>query len=497
MEVDYYSKYLKYKQKYIELKAQSNFAQGGSLKQKYIELKAQSNFAQGNSFSISLKQKYIDQSHSFKQSGGALCSVCHEDKPLIECPDCHFMKYCSPDCRSTDLARHTPKCAEIRDLLPIVATTNALEMASFRRVRDTGTSGKEKIVRTVAAATITDFYGVLNRKFNFPRQPFQNFKFKFPGWYRFPLDPTIAGIARPDDLDLDAYTLLRHRPIPLFSNPLDFSFATVPDGSTLKMECTAAFYMAQFALIRRLIPRMTEKILDIRVIDREIAKGNPALYPHEYNQDIEIATLITYLERGFLTPDDYDDINNILSHRKKIHRLYWVLDAMKHFIRGKDDIQLGDGCGIFGHPLYNDKLGSHQAENVYCVGFENEYPLFIGFDGHGSDGHDSRIGLSTPKTLDYVRKSLAREYIKQVEAREAISPEDEHIAYLTISTRPFIVNGGLRIEAFLAGDAIFDSTFAPAVVVQGDAAAKATFDAEVATQQSSLTSAELKARLGV
>ena len=55
MDEEYYNKYIKYKQKYIALKAQSNFAQGDSFKQKYIALKAQSNFAQGDSF----KQKYI------------------------------------------------------------------------------------------------------------------------------------------------------------------------------------------------------------------------------------------------------------------------------------------------------------------------------------------------------------------------------------------------------------------------------------------------------
>ena len=39
--MDYKNKYLKYKQKYIALKAQSVFVQGGSFKQKYIDLKNQ------------------------------------------------------------------------------------------------------------------------------------------------------------------------------------------------------------------------------------------------------------------------------------------------------------------------------------------------------------------------------------------------------------------------------------------------------------------------
>jgi len=71
MDEKFYNKYIKYKQKYIALKAQSIFAQSDSFKQKYIALKAQSIFAQSDSF----KQKYIQlktensfaQSDSFKQ----------------------------------------------------------------------------------------------------------------------------------------------------------------------------------------------------------------------------------------------------------------------------------------------------------------------------------------------------------------------------------------------------------------------------------------------
>ena len=40
--MDYKNKYLKYKQKYIALKAQSNFVQSDSFKQKYLQLKNQS-----------------------------------------------------------------------------------------------------------------------------------------------------------------------------------------------------------------------------------------------------------------------------------------------------------------------------------------------------------------------------------------------------------------------------------------------------------------------
>ena len=51
--MDYKNKYLKYKQKYLALKEQSGFAQGGSIKQKYLALKDAS--AQGDS----IKQKYL------------------------------------------------------------------------------------------------------------------------------------------------------------------------------------------------------------------------------------------------------------------------------------------------------------------------------------------------------------------------------------------------------------------------------------------------------
>jgi hypothetical protein len=52
MDEIFFNKYIKYKQKYIALKAQSIFAQSDSFKQKYIALKAQSIFAQSNSLDI-------------------------------------------------------------------------------------------------------------------------------------------------------------------------------------------------------------------------------------------------------------------------------------------------------------------------------------------------------------------------------------------------------------------------------------------------------------
>jgi hypothetical protein len=53
--MDYKRKYLKYKQKYFDLKEQNDFVQGDSIKQKYFDLKEQNDFVQG----YSIKQKYI------------------------------------------------------------------------------------------------------------------------------------------------------------------------------------------------------------------------------------------------------------------------------------------------------------------------------------------------------------------------------------------------------------------------------------------------------
>ena len=285
--MDYYDKYLKYKQKYIALRAQSNFSQSDSFKQKYIALKAQSNL---NKF------------------GGALCIVCNKDKPLQDCSGCNFMKYCSTDCQRADWPRHKTKCKEIKDLLTKVNIRNSEELASFRGVRDRKKSIFEITTRSVAVRIITDFYEVLNRKCNFPPENYDYFKYIFPGWYRFPLNPNIPSICGDDDKSI--YKELRLKPIPLLNTRLDLNFSSVPEGNTLKMECTSAFYMTQFAIIQRLIPRMTAKILDLRVIDQIIAK-NPENYPNEYNQEVEIATLRSYISAGFLTPDYFDNI-----HRK-------------------------------------------------------------------------------------------------------------------------------------------------------------------------------------
>jgi len=66
MDEKFYNKYLKYKQKYIQLKTENIFAQSDSFKQKYIALKAQSIFAQSDSF----KQKYIQIDNHINQLGG-------------------------------------------------------------------------------------------------------------------------------------------------------------------------------------------------------------------------------------------------------------------------------------------------------------------------------------------------------------------------------------------------------------------------------------------
>jgi hypothetical protein len=69
--MDYKNKYLKYKQKYIALKAQSNFVQSDSFKQKYIDLKNQSAFVQDDSF-----------------IGGQVCKNLNDElKQILESPD--------------------------------------------------------------------------------------------------------------------------------------------------------------------------------------------------------------------------------------------------------------------------------------------------------------------------------------------------------------------------------------------------------------------------
>ena len=52
MDEKFFNKYMKYKQKYIQLKTENSFAQSDSFKQKYIQLKTENSFAQSDNSEV-------------------------------------------------------------------------------------------------------------------------------------------------------------------------------------------------------------------------------------------------------------------------------------------------------------------------------------------------------------------------------------------------------------------------------------------------------------
>ncbi|MEI7493360.1 MAG: hypothetical protein WCJ92_02040 [Alphaproteobacteria bacterium] len=70
------------------------------------------------------------------------------------------------------------------------------------------------------------------------------------------------------------------------------------------------------------------------------------------------------------------------------------------------DVQTGDYLYIKGHPKYST-VDYSRGENLYCVGFKENNPVFIGFGPLFADG---------PKTAEQIQHSLAEAYVPDQEA---------------------------------------------------------------------------------
>jgi len=342
--MDYYKKYLKYRQKYISLKKENDInSLGGSIKQKYLSLK-----------------------------GGANCNVGCPNEVSVVCPVCNFKKYCSAACQEADLPRHNQYCINIKNINDKINEIITRESDAYRLLYSAFVpSARERLTRNLAVGAIKSFYNVLNKKFDYSEKSDRPaWEQKYPGWHRFPLHPDIHNIKlipadAVDDTDniKRLYEQARVIPIPLFNKRLDLTFSYIPDDVTLNMECTAAFYMTQFAIIQTLKSTFLEKILNICILDRMIDyyRAQGKRLPGGYNIEIELEQIQGNINNGNLKHSEYDEINNILFNRKKAQRFYVIMQYLLLLFKsgGNQFVKIGDGCGINGHPEYNTSWGAY------------------------------------------------------------------------------------------------------------------------------------------
>jgi len=472
--MEYKQKYLKYKDKYLSLK-KDIYMQGGTIKE------------------------------IVNQTGGACKDGCK--MKIITCKLCNFMKYCSDECLKADLVLHAPFCKRHKKTFEILKTKLAEDKKEYKLRKDAyAMSADETRIRTLAAEAIISFYKILNEKFDYAKERNRPaYETNYPGWNRLPLDPFCRMKIYLDKFTnekekeeiVHTYANMRLKPIPLFSTDLDLSFSTIPAGRTLNLDCTNAFYMTQYAILNKILPRYTRNLLDISVLDQLRSASPPSNFLLKgYNRDIELELLRQYKSMGDLTRANYIGINNVLLDEKKAQRMHLVTKSLQNFFKYDADyinIKLGDGCAIKNHPMYESSWGSYANEHVYCVGHNEEgVPLFIGFSGNGTQT-DDMTNICIPQTITHIRKVLVRETIKEAEKRvkrdtpmridqkEALALE----LLLDVVNQPIIKLGSLITIKFNE-DAQLASLPKPGEVSRAD----------IDNQQSTISHAEIIAILG-
>jgi hypothetical protein len=289
----------------------------------------------------------------------------------------------------------------------------------------------EATIRRKAVESITRFYNIINRKFRYPRKnEKQSWKYIYPGWYREPIDPIklntnlplIPTATRVQENHYFVYQRFKSYPIPLFNTPLEYclEFPSIQDNlgvTAPTMECTAAFGMAQIAILYNNDPEEFKTLFDISILDKlraiSISRGKN-LVPG-YDRRLEVTFLYNSIRNGLLTKLELTSLsmNNILLNMEKAQRLL----TSSHFVdqnflsTQSSEVKLGDGVYIYGHPEYKG-MGPFTGEHVYCVDFREGEPYFIGFQGLDYDGFVDITGISTPQSLSHIRRCLAIEYIK-------------------------------------------------------------------------------------
>jgi len=452
---------------------------------------------------LKYKNKYI-QLKKLIQTGGNNCSQCNKPSAPSSCP-CGTASYCNAICQKAAWPSHKgphkavidAKLAEQAQLVPAPRPPPFLGQQANKFLFETA-------LRKRAVDAVTDLYARLNRKFRYKNSESQSWEHKYPLWHREPLNPATLNqfaslvVEAPavrvvPPTHIDRYNRLKNICVPLFNTDLEqcLAFESVPDGQAERapiIECTAAFYMAKVAILHRFNPSLAKKMFNISFIDMKCATVITERLTG-YDRRLEVKFLKNcLLERPTksLTLAEVTtlSIKDILLDERKAQRLEFASKCLDQFFVGTDTVKPGDGCYVSGHPNYQTTFGPYSGEHVYCVAPDQ----FIGLQGLDYGDFRDYTGIGTPKTLNQIRRSLAIEYIRVVlETAEGRKPRPDQIPedliqhfLAEIPTEPHIY-GALNIDLF----------FKYAVPV--DLRALVEDDAEKAAQQTNLTDAELLA----
>ena len=395
---------------------------------------------------LKYKNKYINLKNSLSeldQIGGALglCKICKLEKKLQKCSKCKYVAYCSTECQKQDWTEHKEKCIKIAKAAEQIVNPEDLKT----------TNPDEFRIRTTAVEAITDFYSILNTKFDFSSELISySINYAYPGFNRFPLpqiqNEKIKVIKIKDTYVDDHYKNLELYPVPLFNKTstelgriLRFDSITGPNPNHI-MDCTNAFGMVQFAIMHKLIPDYTIQLLNNSVLDQVVLERTKQDHfisqLNGYHRKEEIKKLQIYYVNGILTDAQLSGINNVLLTPQKDKRLFVIHTYRKEFfniVHIPTKLNIGNGYGIQGHPNYLPGImGNHPSENVFCVSFTSEAePLFIGYTGNKIN----RPGIRPicdfshgPVRLSVIQHFLAVEYVKGLFVLDSI--DFKHIILL-------------------------------------------------------------------
>jgi len=460
---------------------------------------------------MDFKQKYLKYKNKYlqlkklSQTGGNNCSHCGKPDARYTC-QCKTKFYCSKECQVKVWSSHK----EAHNAIMTAAIIHE-QAALVPAPRPPPFLGKQEnkllfevALRKRAVDAVTDLYARLNSKFRYSSTESNSWEHKYPLWHRDPISPDKANlfaslvVGEPAvkvvaKEHYDRYHRLKSICLPLFNTDLTecLAFESVPDHQAERapiMECTAAFHMAKVALLHRFNPSLAKRIFNISFLDRMCdADTSEKLTGYDRRLEVKFLKDCT-LERATksltLAQVTSLSIKDILLDEKKAQRLEMAFKCLNKFFVRTETVKLGDGCYVRGHPSYKSQFGPYSGEHVYCVGPDQ----FIGLQGLDYGDFRDYTGIGTPKTLNQIRRSLAIEYIRVVlELAEGRKPRPDQIPeemiqhfLAEIPTAPHVY-GALNVEEFYKYTDEVDLSDLVEVA------------AETAAQQSTLTDAELLA----
>ena len=277
-------------------------------------------------------------------------------------------------------------------------------------------STNELSIRRKAVDAIIRYYKYINSEYDYPNPRLKkySFQYKYNGWYTSPMFPSTVE----SELLNAWYGTLQHYTTPLLNSDLDkilgLSNIEISPSPNKIMGCTASFYMTSYAILYAIIPEYIRRLLDISVVD-QMMNNELISQIHGYDTDYEIDKLNTYYQQRKITDTDLVDINKVLLYTKKAKRLFTVYHDVIKFLNAptsesRIEYKVGDGYYIYGHPSYDSAWGDWSGWHVYCIGFEGEEPLFIGFCGNQIN-NKQKHNYCEPLKLSVIQDYLAEEYI--------------------------------------------------------------------------------------